>query len=101
MNKPEQLAMFDLPPVSPAPDEVKPAPPKQPRPRARRARQRVLAVRQYVVRSGAGECTVQAGSPSAAKYMAFRMAQQMGQFLYRGGFLAFVDGGVSVRELRR
>lgn len=99
--KPEQLAMFDLPPIPPATDGPKPAAPKPPRSRAKKARQKSLAVRQYVVKSGAGDCTVQAGSPSAAKYMAFQMARQMGQFLYRGGFLAFVDSGVSVKELRR
>jgi hypothetical protein len=99
--KPEQLAMFDLPPAPPVTNEPKPAMQKLPKPRAKRARQKSLAVRQYVVRSGAGSCQVQAGSPSAAKYMAFQMARQMGQFLYRGGFLAFVESGISVREVRR
>ena len=100
--KPEQIPMFDLPPVEPTPGEPKPTAEKLPKVRAKKARQPSLAVRQYRVTSvTTGELRVQAGSPSAAKYMAFRIARDMGQYLYKGGFLAFVGGGVSVREDRR
>ncbi|UGY15254.1 hypothetical protein HAP48_0043135 [Bradyrhizobium septentrionale] len=99
--KPEQLKMFDLPDVEDrvidVPAEKQPAPKRA----GQRNRQPSLAVRQYEVKSG-GDCfRVQAASPSAAKYIAFRFARSMGQYLYEGGFMAFVSGGLQVREERR
>ncbi len=97
--KPEQLAMFDLPPIPPADPVAKKS--RAPKPGVKRARQKSLGVKLYNVQSASFEWEVQAASPSAAKYMAYQMARAAGHYLYSGGFLAFVAGDVRVRELRR
>lgn len=103
MDKPEQLPMLDLPSVEPVAPACGGAPkaPAAPKPRAKRARQMSLDVRLYKVRSASSDWEVQAASRSAAKYAAFKLARASGQYLYDGGFLAFVAGSVSVKELRR
>jgi hypothetical protein len=100
---PDQLAMFDLPELpAAAPQEEAPKAPAQKQPSPHKpAKQLFLDIRLYRVRTGGGDYEVQAASPSAAKYAAFRVARQTGQYCYPGGFLAFVSGGVKVAEVRR
>jgi hypothetical protein len=103
MKRLEQIAMFDLPPAQEKAREKRTerrnirAPARR---NGKRAKQLPLNVRFYVVRSGVGECTVQAPSPSAAKYLAFKVAKEAGLYCYKGGFIAFVGGGLKVAELR-
>jgi hypothetical protein len=99
MAKPEQLAMFDLPEVLP-PARPEPKPPAERKPRPKRPRRMPLAVKLYTVRTSTAEYQVQAATHSEAKYAAFRLVQQTGQYCYSGGFIAFASGGVSVKELR-
>jgi hypothetical protein len=103
MKEPEQIAMFDLPAAHEKAGEQQSARrivQKPARSNGKRAKQLSLSVRLYVVRTGAGDCTVQARSPSAAKYLAFKRAKEAGLYCYEGGFIAFVGGGIKVSELR-
>ena len=102
MVKAEQLPLFELPPVEAidALPDIKTATPVE-KPIRKRGKQLALEVRFYNVRTAAAVYSVQAASPSAAKYAAFRQARSIGQYLYKEGFLAFVSGGCSVREDRR
>ena len=101
MGKPEQHLLFDLqdaPEAGEKPLEKRPI--KKPRRAGPRAKQLSLSVKLYTISSAAGDCTVQAKSPSAAKYLAFKLAKESGLYCYTGGFLAFVGGGVRVAEVR-
>ncbi|WP_439398468.1 hypothetical protein ACRQ5Q_14450 [Bradyrhizobium sp. PMVTL-01] len=102
MSAAEQIPLFDLPPVEAQEAQaVETAPPQRSAPARKRLKQLALDVRFYNVRTAAAVYSVQAATPSAAKYAAFRQARTMGQYLYQGGFLAFVSGGCSVKEDRR
>ena len=98
---PEQIALFDLPELPDEAGEKKSPAIKNPRRVGKRAKQLSLGIRLYTVSTFAGDCTVQARSPSAAKYLAFKLAREAGLYCYEGGFLAFVGGGIQVREMRR
>jgi hypothetical protein len=67
----------------------------------KRAKQLSLDIKYYRVECASTSVTVQAPTPSAAKYRAFKMAKEAGLYCYDGGFLAFVGGGVKVAELRQ
>lgn len=107
MSDSKQLPLFDLPPLTEAVviDTFQSGPQlkvkAETRPTGKRSKQLALEVRFYNVRTAAGVYSVQAATPSAAKYAAFRQARMMGQYLYQGGFLAFVSGGCSVKEDRK
>jgi hypothetical protein len=68
--------------------------------RSKQAVQLSLDVKFYSVRTANADVVVQAPSRSAAKYRAFKFAQEAGYYCYDGGFLAFVSGGVRVKEKR-
>ncbi|WP_024516943.1 hypothetical protein [Bradyrhizobium sp. Tv2a-2] len=97
----KQMELMQLPevsaPVSETPDTPSPRP-KAPR---KRSKQLSLQVRLYTVESASTSCVVQAATPSAAKYAAFKRARDMGMYRYQGGFIAFVAGGCKVAEVRQ
>lgn len=97
----EQLKMFDLPEIERVIDVPAEKPAAPTRRATTRSRQLTLAVRQFEIRAGNDCFRVQAASASAAKYLAFQTARAMGQYLYEGGFIAFVSGGIKVKQERR
>ena len=63
-------------------------------------KQQTLDIRRYIVRCyGFDDCHVQAATPAAAKYSAFKQAREAGYF--SRGFHAFLTNGVTAREDRR
>lgn len=102
MIEAKQLLMFDLPPAPESePAQEAPLAVRAARPPGKRAKQMSLDIRLYRVSTATEIYEVRAGSPSAAKYAAFKRARAAGLYLYSGGFLAFVAGGCKVAELRK
>jgi hypothetical protein len=97
----KQTPLFELPelPVVHEDDETPAVKPRKAR--TKRAKQLALEVKFYTVHTPVNWFQVQAATPSAAKYVAFKIVRSIGQYNYPGGFLAFVAGGCKVMEARQ